>query len=155
MLPFFRSFVFAFRGLALCLRERNFRFHLALSAYMFGYLTLFDWFRLTRAEWAILILAAAAVLSAEALNTAVEAAVDLASPDRHPLAARAKDVAATAVLRCAVGAVAAGVALLYQPAAFAALAGYYRERPWMLAVLAGTLVPAGLFIFRGKRRKGS
>ena len=43
---------------------------------------------------------------AEALNTAIEAVVDLASPERHPLAGRAKDVAAGAVV---VAVAAAGV----------------------------------------------
>jgi diacylglycerol kinase (ATP) len=38
------------------------------------------------------------VLSLELINTAVEATVDLASPELHPLAKRAKDFAAAAVL---------------------------------------------------------
>ncbi len=43
------------------------------------------------------------------MNTAVEAVVDLASPERHPLAKRAKDCAAGAVLLCAIGAAATGL----------------------------------------------
>jgi diacylglycerol kinase (ATP) len=49
-----------------------------------------------------------AVWTAEALNTAFEFLCDVASPDFHPLVAKAKDVAAGAVLICAVGAVAVG-----------------------------------------------
>jgi diacylglycerol kinase (ATP) len=56
------------------------------------------WFRLSVAEWCAVVLAIAAVWIAEALNTAIEAVVDLASPGRHELAGRAKDVAAGAVL---------------------------------------------------------
>ena len=61
---------------------------------------------LTGAEWCAAGLAMALVWITEALNTAIEAVVDLASPERHPLAGRAKDVAAAAVL---VSAVAAGM----------------------------------------------
>ena len=53
---------------------------------------------LTAGEWCAAILAMALVWITEALNTAIEAVVDLASPERHPLAGRAKDVAAGAVV---------------------------------------------------------
>jgi diacylglycerol kinase (ATP) len=61
---------------------------------------------LTAGEWCAAVLAMAGVWVAEALNTALEAVVDLASPERHPLAGQAKDVAAGAVL---VATAAAGV----------------------------------------------
>jgi len=153
MLPFLRSFRFAGRGLLLCLRERNFRFHITLAAYMYGFLLLHDWFLLARWEWAILLFATVLVLAAEAFNTAIEAVVDLASPGRHPLAARAKDIAAAAVLICSLGAVAVGVVLLWQPAAFAAMFAYYEARPGMLAVLALSLVGAAWFIWGIGRKK--
>ena len=147
MRAFARSFRYAFRGVQLCLRERNFRFHAALSAYMFGYLLIFDWFTLSRGEWAALILSTALVLFTEAANTAVEAIVDLVSPDRHPLAAKAKDVGAGAVLICSIGAVAVGLAVLWQPEAFRALAENYKARPLMLLVLAASLTATGLWVF--------
>ena len=146
-MPFLRSFRYAFKGLRHCLRERNFRFHTALAAYMFGYLLLFDWFRLTRADWAVLIAATALVLFSEAVNTALEALVDLVSPGRHPLAAKAKDVGAGAVLVCSIGAVAVGIAVLWQPGAFRALEEYYRAKPLMLLALAGSLTATGLWVF--------
>ncbi|MCL1952462.1 MAG: diacylglycerol kinase family protein, partial [Oscillospiraceae bacterium] len=136
MRAFARSFRYAFLGLRHCLRERNFRFHAALAAYMFGFLLLYDWFALRRADWAALVIAAAAVLFAEAMNTALEALVDLVSPERHPLAAKAKDVGAGAVLVCSIGAVAVGVAVLWQPEAFREMAEYYKAKPLMLLVLA-------------------
>ena len=55
-------------------------------------------FRLTAGEWSAAVLAMAVVWITEALNTAIEDVVDLASPGRHPLAGRAKDVAAGAVV---------------------------------------------------------
>ncbi len=49
-------------------------------------------------EWCILLLAIGMVWTGEAVNTAIELTIDLASPDYHPLAGKAKDVAAGAVL---------------------------------------------------------
>lgn len=155
MFAFFRSFRYAGRGIALCLRERNFRFQLTLSAYMYGYLLAYDWFQLSRAEWAALILATVFVLAAEAANTALEALVDLVSPERRPLAGKAKDAAAGAVLCCAMGSIGVGLKLLWQPAAFFALAAYYTQRPWMLAVLAASLGLAAAFIFREQKQNPS
>ncbi len=60
--------------------------------------------RLERLEWLALVVAIVLVWMAEAINTAFEFLCDVASPQFHPLAARAKDVAAAAVLICAAGA---------------------------------------------------
>jgi diacylglycerol kinase (ATP) len=65
-------------------------------------------------EWLALVLAMALVLTAEALNTALELAVDLASPDWHALARDAKDVAAAAVLLASLGALVVGL-LVFVP----------------------------------------
>ncbi|HLM56151.1 MAG TPA: diacylglycerol kinase family protein [Pyrinomonadaceae bacterium] len=69
-------------------------------------------FGLTRAEWCWIILATISVWTAEALNTAFEFLTDVASPEFHPLAAKAKDVAAGAVLITAAGAVLIGLLVL-------------------------------------------
>lgn len=63
------------------------------------------------------LLSCALVLSAELLNTAIEAVVDLTSPDPHPLAGRAKDVSAGAVLVAAGISVAVGLVHLGPPLA--------------------------------------
>jgi diacylglycerol kinase (ATP) len=78
-------------------------------------------FGLTRAEWCWIVLAVISVWTAEALNTAFEFLTDVASPEFHPLAAKAKDVAAGAVLITALGSVLIG-ALVLGPYALAALA---------------------------------
>jgi len=64
--------------------------------------------RLTLYEFALLCLAITLVLFAELVNTALEVVVDLVSPDFHPLAQRAKDVAAGAVLLASVAALVLG-----------------------------------------------
>jgi diacylglycerol kinase len=66
-------------------------------------------------RWAILILTLMVVWMAEFANTALEAAVDLAMPDAHPLAKTAKDVGAAAVLVGALGAVIVGLLVLGPP----------------------------------------
>ena len=58
---------------------------------------------ISRSEWFWIILAIITVWTAEALNTAFEFLADVASPDFHPLVAKAKDVAAGAVLIAAIG----------------------------------------------------
>ena len=67
---------------------------------------------LTNAEWCWIVLAVVAVWSAEAFNTAFEYLTDVASPQFHPLAGKAKDVAAGAVLITAIGSVVIGVLVL-------------------------------------------
>lgn len=69
---------------------------------------------LNAGEWCWITLAAIAVWTAEALNTAVEFLTDVASPEFNPLAGKAKDVAAGAVLIAAIGAVIIGL-LVFGP----------------------------------------
>jgi len=64
---------------------------------------------LSRAEWCWIILTIVSVWTAEALNTAFEFLTDVASPEFHPLAEKAKDVAAGAVLITAIGSVLIGI----------------------------------------------
>ncbi len=64
---------------------------------------------LVRWEWCAVIGAIGLVWTAEGVNTAIEALTDLVSPGEHPLAGRAKDIAAGAVLCAAVAAAVIGV----------------------------------------------
>ena len=70
------------------------------------------WLGLPARDWAVIVLAAGLVLSAEAFNTALEAAVDLASPEQHHLAQVAKDVGAGAVTLAATTSVLVGLFIL-------------------------------------------
>jgi diacylglycerol kinase len=73
------------------------------------------WLQIEFVGWAVLILAITGVWMAEFLNAAVEAVVNLASPEFHPMAKVAKDVAAAAVLLGAVGSVIIGLLILGPP----------------------------------------
>lgn len=101
-----RSFRFAFAGIRYVLGEPNFRIQLAAAVVVLVAAALL---RVRPGEWLALILVSLAVLLMEMLNTAVEALVDLAAPQPHPLAKVAKDVAAGAVLTSALAAVVVGV----------------------------------------------
>ena len=107
-----RRFGWAGRGVIVHFRtQENARIHLAATVVTVaaGF-----FFGISRGEWIAVVLAIGLVLAAEAFNTAIEAVVDLASPEQHPLAGRAKDVAAGAVLLAAVTAVVVGV-LVFGP----------------------------------------
>ena len=104
------AFRYAFAGLAAAWRtERNLRIHaiVAVAVVAAGAVL-----RLPPAAWAIVFLTIAVVVAAELLNAAVEAVVDLVSPEEHPLAKRAKDIAAAGVLVAAAGAVAVGICVV-------------------------------------------
>jgi len=108
-----RSFGFAIEGISYLIRtQRNARIELAIGALV---IALAAWLRITALEWAVLALAVALLLALEALNTAMELAVTLASPERHPLAKAAKDVSAATVLIAAIGAVIVGLTILGPP----------------------------------------
>ena len=107
------SFRFAFAGLGHLFRtQRNARIHLAVGA---AACAVGAWVGISRVEWAVMIFTIALVLILEGLNTAVEAAIDLASPEFHPLAKIAKDLAAGMVLIAAIASVGVGLLILAPP----------------------------------------
>jgi diacylglycerol kinase len=73
------------------------------------------WLRLPARDWAVIIITIALVWTAEFINTSLEAVVDLASPQQHPLAKTGKDVGAAAVLIAALTAVLVGLLILGPP----------------------------------------
>ena len=92
---FKRSFLFAVQGFRTAVSlERNVKIMLVggLFAITVGILL-----RLDPLSWAIILLCCGMVISAELVNTAIESVVDLVSPEFHPLAGRAKDIAAASV----------------------------------------------------------
>jgi len=100
------SFNYAFEGVIHVLRtQRNMRIHFAIAA---AVLIAALAFGVDKLELIALLISIAFVLFAEMINTAVEAAVDVASTSFDPMAKLAKDIAAGAVLIAAVNAVAVG-----------------------------------------------
>jgi diacylglycerol kinase (ATP) len=98
------AFRFAWQGISFMLRTQpNAWFQIGIAVVVTAVGLAME---LTAGEWCAAVLAMAGVWVAEALNTAIEAVVDLASPEHHVLAGQAKDVAAGAVF---VATAAAGV----------------------------------------------
>jgi diacylglycerol kinase (ATP) len=107
------SFRHAFSGCVYMLRtQRNAWIHAGATVTV---TTLGLWLGLNRWEWAVIGLVIGLVWMAEFVNTALEAVVDLASPDLHPLAKVGKDVGAAAVLVAAITAVIVGLLILGPP----------------------------------------
>jgi diacylglycerol kinase len=108
-----RSFRHAFEGWGYALRTQpNTWIH---AAFTLAVILVCAWLRLPPRDFAIIIVTISFVWAAELFNTALEAAIDLASPDPHPLAKAGKDAAAGAVLVAALGAILIGLLILGPP----------------------------------------
>ena len=95
-----KSFAVAFQGIwVLLYNERNFRTHsfISIAVLICGF-----FFQIEKTEWLIILTMIGFVLTAEALNTAIEYICDLVSPEYHPMVKKIKDVAAAAVLIAAI-----------------------------------------------------
>ena len=147
---FIKSFGYAARGVWYCIRhERNFRIHLGIAAYVLAFA---PYFSLSRAEWAVLAVLMALVLCAEAVNTAVERTVDLASTERQPRARAAKDAAAGAVLLCALAAALVGILLSPVPISGGRSSRTFSRSPIKIALLVLSVPLVLWFILRGGAR---
>ncbi len=140
------SFADAFRGIWGCIRsERNMRIHLTLCCYV-----LFFGFRmgLSRGEMACLILTIGVVMGAEAMNTSVEKLCDFTEKHWNPRIRVVKDVAAGAVLLCALAAVLVGGVLFLRPALWQVLLVICGD-PLSLCLFLLSMAAALIFIFIG------
>ena len=110
--PLYKSFGYAFQGIFNTIRtERNIKIHCAAAILV----TIFGiWQQKSKTEWMICFILFGLILALELVNTAVEATVDLFTEERKPLAKKAKDAAAGAVLIAAIFAVVIGI-LIFIP----------------------------------------
>jgi len=107
------SFGHAFRGWWHVLKtQQNAWIHALVAVIVF---IVSFWLNLPARDWAVIILTVTMVFTAEFINTAIEAVVDLASPRKHPLAKVGKDVGAAAVLIAALAAILVGLLILGPP----------------------------------------
>jgi diacylglycerol kinase (ATP) len=106
-----RSFRYALAGLAFMLRtQHNAWLHLIATALvcLAGAVL-----RISAADWRWLIIAVLVVWVAEAMNTAFEHLCDVVQPEFHQSVQKAKDIAAGAVLICAVGSAILGLLVFW------------------------------------------
>ena len=107
-----QSFGYAIRGIREVFgTETNMKIHIGITLLVIICGVVFS---ISLIEWIFCLLCIGLVIGAEMINTAIENVVDLASPEQHPLAGKAKDVAAGAVLICAIISVVIGL-LIFVP----------------------------------------
>ena len=117
---FRRSFLFALQGFRTALRqERNIKVMLAGGAFAVAMGIIL---RIDAVSWAVVLVCCGMVIAAELLNTAIETVVDLVSPEFHPLAGQAKDIAAAASWVLSLTAAVVGV-IVYANALIRLVAG--------------------------------
>ena len=107
------AFGHAFRGWGYVLRTQHNAWIHSLVATIVVLMGI--WLHLSPEHWALIVLTIAMVFTAEFINTAIEAVVDLAMPVHHPLAKVGKDVGAGAVLVAALAGVIIGLLILGPP----------------------------------------
>jgi len=106
------AFKAAFKGLALFFKEEaHAKIHLAsaIAAVIISFIL-----HISLHDFIIIILLIILVIVVEIVNSAIEKTVDLAMPDIHPIAGKAKDLAAAAVLISSMGAFIIGIIIWYQ-----------------------------------------
>lgn len=146
-----KSFACAWRGIVFCVKnERHMRIHLTVGAYV---LVFAQFYRFSAITYALLLLTIAIVIAAEAFNTAIEAIVNLETQSYDNLARIAKDVAAGAVLICAVFAAAVGIILFLKPATILYILNYLATHWLWCGLFLISLPAAAAFIFFFPLRK--
>ena len=104
-----RSMGFAFEGLRYAFRSQR---SLRIESIIAGFFVVIGFaLDISRLEWVIVIISISFVIGLELVNTAIEAVVDLVSPEYHPVAKVAKDIASAAVLTSGVGGFIAGLVI--------------------------------------------
>lgn len=145
-----RSFKFAFRGLAYCIKnERNFRIHITVSFYVI-ILSLF--FNLSMTEYAILAITLGLVIVAEIMNTAMEVLVDIGSGGYNHLARIAKDVVAGMVLVCATLSVVIAFLIFCKTDGYIKMIEYFYDNPFMFVSLLLSFPLAYIFVFNTPKK---
>lgn len=153
MKAFIKGFGYAFRGIAFgVINERNMRFHVSIFIYMMFFLMHYDFFEVSKTQFAILLMMSSLVMAGELFNTGIERAADAATLEKNEFVKIAKDAAAGAVLVLAIFSVAVGIIILYQPSAFTEMFCYFKNNPLYIAVLAVTLTLDGIFILSGPKK---
>lgn len=149
------SFNYAIEGIVYALRtQRNMRIHVAAALLVLGG-SLF--FRISRLEFIAVLFAIVFVFVAELVNTAVEAAVDVATQSFDPAAKVAKDVAAGAVFVAAANAVVVGYVVFLAPISTAGefLLTRVRQTPAHVTVIALLLTSLGVLAGKAMTRTGT
>lgn len=144
---FRKSLKYAFRGIIYCINtEKNMRFHTVAILYV---LLLAPYFSLSRAEWAILFLTFAVVTAAECFNTVAERLSDFSASNFNTVVRVVKDMAAGAVLLCALFSIAVAVCLFWKPEGFWNLWQTFFKNPTFPVLLILLAFPSYFYVSWG------
>ena len=146
-----RGFLYALRGFCHCVKtKRNLRIHLVAAFHVF---LLSPFYHFTKGEYGVLCLACGLVISAEMVNTALEEFCDGQYPGYSPVAKRVKDVAAGAVLLCALAAAGVGVIFFWDMEAFGRMAQFITLYPWSPVIPVATLAAGIIWAMSTKKKE--
>lgn len=144
-----KSFYYAFCGLWYCIRnERNFRIHITAIVTVLIFSNLYG---LPKEQYPVIILVLALVPALEAINTAIEKAVDTATCEKQKSAKAAKDAAAAGVLIGAIGAVAIAYVSFSDANKLMGVIEMFTS-PWALLGLIAYILLFSWFVFGIKER---
>lgn len=144
---FLKSFKYAFRGIVYCINnERNMRIHTVAMLYVFVFSFFFE---VSRTGYAVLFLTFSSVIAAEIFNTVAEELSDMAAASFHPVVRIVKDMAAGAVLVCALFAVIVGISIFWQPAAFMKTVSFFTSNPLLFLPLLLSVFLSVAFVVLG------
>lgn len=139
------SFKNAFVGILSAVKnERHMRVHIVSAAYVLWFSSFYSF---TKTEYGVILAVIALVISSEMFNTAIEDAVDLASPSYHEKAKRAKDTAAGAVLISAIIAAIIGIMFFIDLNVLTDIFNYFKSSLMRVILLFVSIVFSILFIF--------
>lgn len=140
-----QSFAYAFRGIWTCLHlERNFRIHITAVITVLVFSRLYG---LSLSQYPPILLAMGLVLGLEAVNTALEQTVDLASKEFSQTAKRAKDAAAAAVLLAALCSVAVAAVTFSDLEKWKMVITYFQSPPMVIGLVVYILI-FWIFVFK-------
>lgn len=142
------SFNYAIHGIIhAIIHERNVKVHFAL---VITVMVLSLYFKISRADLIVIVLAAIMVIVAEMMNTAIENMVNLLTDTHHPLARIAKDVAAGGVLVASLGAITIGYLVFFEPAKQLSIRMSNQVKGWPIHISVIALLLVVCFVMIGK-----
>lgn len=147
-----KSFSYAWRGIMFCIKnERNMRIHISMVV-LVSYFSYF--YKVTKTELISIVFCFGLVILCEAVNTAIEALVNMSAPQYNNYARISKDVAAGAVLAAAIVSLVIGVIVFSDLTRLlsAVLAIFTNVIP--CAIIIVLIVVSVVFVFNGPRMFG-
>lgn len=143
---FIKGFGYATRGIARAIAsERNLRFHICMAVYVVFFSVIGN---VSSGDFAKFAICFAVVMAAELVNSAIERICDMTTKERDERVRDIKDIAAGAVLVCAIASAFVGLSVFLRADVFGAVMKCFTENTWTLAVFVLSVPIALLFVLK-------